>query len=170
MECDRIRTPKVISKAKRPQKYAVINKDEREKLIKLVKYEGLNLLEASKSCGIALSTARRIVRLFEDEGRIGKKESRAKKDTPMRIPKTSESDAIYNMVSSQLIQGGSIYPSQGILPSWGAVCRLLELHSSSFASKSSASNSSLIFQARRADQWLLHAEDIRPRPASFGRF
>eukprot|EP01017_Pseudomicrothorax_dubius_P045899 TRINITY_DN8017_c0_g1_i1.p1 TRINITY_DN8017_c0_g1~~TRINITY_DN8017_c0_g1_i1.p1 ORF type:complete len:210 (-),score=15.62 TRINITY_DN8017_c0_g1_i1:208-837(-) len=60
-------------------KYAKISDDARLKLVELVLKQKVELKNAADQCGIKLSTARNILRVYEDEKRLGKKQSRDRK-------------------------------------------------------------------------------------------
>eukprot|EP01017_Pseudomicrothorax_dubius_P020040 TRINITY_DN22010_c0_g1_i1.p1 TRINITY_DN22010_c0_g1~~TRINITY_DN22010_c0_g1_i1.p1 ORF type:complete len:205 (+),score=19.03 TRINITY_DN22010_c0_g1_i1:67-681(+) len=74
-----LKKSKRISKNRR-SKYSNITDETRQKLVDLVVKQGRNLKEATDEVGVHISTARGILRVYHDEGRIGKKKIRVKRE------------------------------------------------------------------------------------------
>ena len=61
------------------KKYAIINKDLREKFIQRVLSKQISIKEAAEECGIKFSTSKAILQTFRREGRVGKKKTRERR-------------------------------------------------------------------------------------------
>ena len=56
-----------------PLKYASITNEIREKFIDLVEKQDIAIMDAADECGIKVSTAKYILKIWKVHGRIGKK-------------------------------------------------------------------------------------------------
>eukprot|EP01017_Pseudomicrothorax_dubius_P048074 TRINITY_DN8694_c0_g8_i1.p1 TRINITY_DN8694_c0_g8~~TRINITY_DN8694_c0_g8_i1.p1 ORF type:complete len:170 (-),score=19.24 TRINITY_DN8694_c0_g8_i1:355-864(-) len=98
-----------LTKRRRASRYAKIQDDDRKALIDLVIGSKMEVKEAAQKCGINHSTARAILKVYHEEGRVFKKKIRAKKKIEHILPKQPSmsnlgtANTFIPMISSQYL-------------------------------------------------------------------